>query len=213
MAHLADRLAAAGIATWSLEYRGIGDDGGGWPGTFDDVARGAAHLRALAPAHGLDLERVVVVGHSAGGHLSLWLAANRGAPLTPDAAANPVPLRGAVALAGIVDLRDYAAGTGSCNQQVVPLLGGTAAQVPERYAAASPSERLPIGVPMRLVIGSLDAIVPPAANARFAEQARTRGDAIELVVVDGAGHFDVVMPQGDAATRVQQAIGDALRGE
>lgn len=210
MAHLADRLAAAGIATWSLEYRGIGDDGGAWPGTFDDVAHGAARLRALAPAHGLDLSRVVVVGHSAGGHLALWLAARRGEPLTPSSGVEPVPLRGVVALAGIVDLREYAAGTGSCNQSVVPLLGGTAAQVPDRYAAASPVELLPLKVPVTLVIGALDAIVDPAGNARFAQQARARGDEVELVVVDGAGHFDVVMPTGAAAEQVQGAIRAAL---
>jgi len=67
-------LARAGVAAWCLEYRRVGDEGGGWPGTFEDVARGADHLRAIAPAHGLDLQRVVAVGHSAGGHLALWLA-------------------------------------------------------------------------------------------------------------------------------------------
>jgi acetyl esterase/lipase len=207
MAHLADALARDGIATWSLEYRGIGDAGGGWPGTLDDVAAGAAHLRTLAPAHALDLDRVVLVGHSAGGHLALWLGARRHVPPSSTAATYaPLPVRGVVTQAGIVDLREYAAGAGSCNQSVVPLLGGTAAQVPERYAAASPSELLPIGVPVRMVIGALDAIVPPASNERFARQARARGDDVELQVVDGAGHFDVVLPQGPAAERVQAAI-------
>ena len=213
MAHLADRLADTGIATWSLEYRGIGDIGGGWPGTFDDVANGAAHLRTLASVHALDLDldRVVAVGHSAGGHLALWLGGRRGAPLTESQQANAVPLRGVVALAGIVDLFEYVAGQGSCNQSVVPLLGGTAQQVPERYAATSPAQMLPLRVPVRLVIGALDTIVDPPGNARFAEQARAQGDEVELVVVDGAGHFDVVMPHGDAARRVLDAIRAALR--
>jgi acetyl esterase/lipase len=201
-AHLADRLAAAGIATWSLEYRGIGDAGGGWPGTFDDVALGAAHLRTVAATEPLDLERVALVGHSAGGQLALWLAAHK--PASPEPA--PLAYRGVVGLAGIVDLREYAAGTGSCNQSVVPLLGGSPEQVPARYAATSPSELVPIGVPVRLVIGSGDAIVPPASNERFAALARARGDDVALTVIEGAGHFDVVMPEGAAAEAAQRAI-------
>lgn len=194
-AHLADVLAREGIATWSLEYRGLGDDGGGWPGTFDDVAAGAAYLRVLAKTHPLDLDRVVFAGHSAGGQLALYLAAKR-----------PVATRGVVGLAAIVDLRDYAAGAGSCNQSVVPLLGGAPEAVPERYAATSPIEMASIGVPVRLVIGSVDAIVPPASNTRFAEQARAKGDDVELATIDGAGHFDVVLPSGEAAERVVREI-------
>lgn len=211
-AHLGDALARAGIATWSLEYRGIGDGGGGWPGTFADVATGAAHLRVLARSHPLDLDRVVLVGHSAGGQLALYLAASRQAsPTQPPGADAPLALRGVVALAGIVDLRDYSTGTGSCNQSVVPLLGGSPAEVPARYAATSPSELLPIGVPLHLLIGTRDAIVPPASNERFAVQARARGDDVELEVLEGAGHFDLVMPAGPAAERVQHVIRELLR--
>jgi acetyl esterase/lipase len=202
-AHLADVLARAGIATWSLEYRGLGDDGGGWPGTFDDAAHGAGYLRELAKTHPLDLDRVVLAGHSAGGQRALYLAAKR-----PVSAGGAMPLdtRGVVGLAAIVDLRDYAAGAGSCNQSVVPLLGGTPEIVPERYAATSPIEMARIGVPVRLVIGSVDAIVPPASNTRFAEQARAKGDDVELATIDGAGHFDVVLPTGAASVAVQRAI-------
>jgi len=194
-AHLADVLAREGIATWSLEYRGLGDDGGGWPGTFDDVAAGTAYLRVLAKTHPLDLDRVVLAGHSAGGQLALYLAAKR-----------PVNVRGVVGLAAIVDLRDYAAGAGSCNQSVVPLLGGAPEAVPDRYAATSPIELAPLGVPVRLVIGSVDAIVPPASNMRFAGQARPKGDDVELATIEGAGHFDVVLPTGAASDAVQRAI-------
>ena len=78
MSSLAAALTADGVATWSIEYRRVGDDGGGWPGTFDDVGAAADHLREIAAEHELDLERVVAVGHSAGGHLALWLAARHG---------------------------------------------------------------------------------------------------------------------------------------
>src|SRR5579864_1380245 len=104
--HPCAALTAAGAATWNVEYRRIGNPGGGWPGTLLDVALAADHLRELAADYGLDLDRVVTMGHSAGGHLALWLAARGRIPAgetlyTPD----PLPLRAAVALAGVADLR------------------------------------------------------------------------------------------------------------
>ena len=75
MAAMADALKGMGIATWDIEYRRLGEPGGGWPGTYGDVGRAVDHLRALATEHSLDLKRVVVVGHSAGGHLAMWAAA------------------------------------------------------------------------------------------------------------------------------------------
>ncbi|HYU42778.1 MAG TPA: alpha/beta hydrolase [Vicinamibacteria bacterium] len=103
-------LAQAGVAAWCLEYRRVGDKGGGWPGTFEDVGRGADHLREIAPSHGLDLTRVVAVGHSAGGHLALWLAARARLPeADPLRGKPPLPLRGVVGLAPIPDLARAAA--------------------------------------------------------------------------------------------------------
>ena len=126
-------LTDVGLATWSLEYRRVGDEGGGWPGTFEDVARGVDHLRRLEKDYPLDLERVVAVGHSAGGHLVLWLAAR--SLLTEDSAIagnNPLPLSGVVALAGVSDL-EAAHEQNVCGDVVARLLGGTPEQVPARY--------------------------------------------------------------------------------
>ena len=121
---LAAALTAEGYATWSLEYRRLGDPGGGWPGTFEDVARGADHLREAAKAHPLDLDRVVALGHSAGGQLALWLAARPRLPAgSPLHAAQPLRLRGVVSLAGITDLRAGAEG-GVCGDAIPQLLGG-----------------------------------------------------------------------------------------
>ena len=75
----AEALTESGIAVWNLEYRRVGNEGGGWPGTFEDIAHGADHLRVLAKEYPIDLERVISIGHSAGGHLALWVAA-RGSP-------------------------------------------------------------------------------------------------------------------------------------
>src|SRR6266496_3693857 len=101
MTCLAEDLAKRGIAAWNIEYRRIGDPGGGWPATLLDVARAADCVRILAPTYALDLDRVVTMGHSAGGHLALWLAARGRVPAQSDIApvGESLPLRGAVGLA------------------------------------------------------------------------------------------------------------------
>lgn len=208
---LAAALTRAGFATWTLEYRRIGATGGGWTATFDDVARGTDHLRALAREHPLDLDRVALAGHSAGGHLALWLAARRNLPAgSPLHAPDPLPVRGVVALAAITDLRAYGEGAGSCNAAVPQLLGGGPAAFPERYAHASPIELLPLGVPVRLVHGALDPIVPLAQSERFAERARVAGDDAQVRVVEGAGHFDVIAPFAPAWGTVERAVRELL---
>jgi len=102
---LAAEITKMGFATWSLEYRRVGNDGGGWPGTFQDVADGSDHLKKLAQEFPLDLNRVITIGHSAGGHLALWVAARH---KIPEKALlykkNPLPIRGVVALAAVGSL-------------------------------------------------------------------------------------------------------------
>lgn len=192
--HPCAALTAAGAATWNVEYRRIGNPGGGWPGTLLDVALALDYLRELAPAYDLDLGRVVTMGHSAGGHLALWLAARgripAGATLhTP----HPLPLRAAVALAGVADLR-RAWELGLSKTVVQTFLGGTPDEVPERYAMASPAALLPLGVPQVLVHGTDDASVPFEIAERYYTAAVARGDEIQLVTLPGAGHFEVVDP-------------------
>ena len=174
-------LVRHGWAVWNLEYRRLGlRSGGGWPNTFDDVRAGVGHLHALdAP---LDLDRVVCLGHSAGGHLALWAAAQRA-----------LGIRAAVAQAGVADL-SYALELRLSSGVVQRLLGGTPDEVPDRYAAASPAALVPIGVPMLCVHGALDDTVPPAVSERFAEKATLAGDACELRVFDGEDHMGHIDP-------------------
>lgn len=198
----------AGVATWSLEYRRVGDAGGGWPGTFQDVARGADYLRVLARTYPLDLRRVIVVGHSAGGQLALWLAARKRLPKdSPLYSPDPVPLRGIVSLAGITDLRRYASG---CGGAVTKLLGGSPDGEPLRYRQTSPIELLPLKVKQRLIHGLLDKIVPPEQSRDYEVAARRRGDDVRLVTVSGAGHFDLIAPQSSAWPAVREAIRSLL---
>src|SRR5262249_10526596 len=152
-AALADALRDAGLATWNVEYRRLDDAGGGWPNTLADVGAAADYVRTLAAKYPLDLGRVVATGHSAGGHLGLWLAARaRLPPKSPLYRDNPLKLSGVVALGGPGDLRDfntYAADI--CGSAVVErLLGGAPSAVPDRYASASPAELLPLKVPQVL---------------------------------------------------------------
>jgi acetyl esterase/lipase len=208
---LAAALAEAGVATWSVEYRRVGDEGGGWPGTLADVAAAADALRRIAPDHDLDLGRVVALGHSAGGHLALWLGARSGLPADdPLRGVAPLPLRGVVGLAAIPDLEAYAAPSG-CGAAVPGLLGGEPAAVRERLERASPAEMLPLGVRQVLVIGTLDPIVPAQQANGYAAAARRAGDEVEIREIEGAGHFELVDPAHPAFAVVRAAVRDLLR--
>lgn len=203
-------FADLGVAVWSLEYRRIGN-GGGWPTTFLDVAAGADYLHSVADTHQLNLNNVVAVGHSAGGHLALWLAARRrlqvDSPLfTPD----PLALVGVVALAGIPDLVD-AATVDICRGAVPELLDGTPEQVPNRYRDGSPSVHLPLGLPQHLIIGLEDQAVPTAHNERYQEQASAAGDTVELTLLPETGHFEIVTPGTAVWPVVQNAILEQLK--
>jgi acetyl esterase/lipase len=207
---LAEALTDAGVATWSIEYRRVGDEGGGWPGTFTDVAAAADFLRTMAGQHRLDPERVVAIGHSAGGHLALWLAARSGLDENDGLrGAAPVELAGAVALAGIADLAAYASPTG-CGSAVAGLLGGEPDQVPERVRRGSPMSMLPLGVPAVMITGELDTIVPGEQAESFAAAARGVGDRVAIREVEGAGHFELVDPEHEAFRTVLEAVQELL---
>jgi acetyl esterase/lipase len=203
---LAAALTEAGVATWSIEYRRVGDVGGGWPGTFADVAAATDFLRVIAVDHDLDLERVVTVGHSAGGHLALWLAGRRRLEID-DPLRGEAPLRigGVVSLAGIPDLAAYASTTG-CGAAVSALLDGEPTEVPDRVGRTSPIELLPLGIPLILVTGELDTIVPVGQAHSYQQAARRMGDTVEIREVGGAGHFELVDPAQAAFDVVRDAV-------
>ena len=202
-------LAADGYATWTIEYRRLGDAGGGWPGTFDDVALAVDHVRALAAQFPrLDTTRVVLMGHSAGGQLALW-AASRAVTDTPSplrSSGAPLTVAGVVSLAGITDLAMFGTGSSGCNGAVTPLMGGDSTAVPHRYRAVSPVERVPLSVPVRLVHGDADAIVPIAQSRDFDARNRSAGGMSEVYEVAGAGHFDLMAPSSEAWATVLHAL-------
>ncbi len=211
-APLASALTREGWATWNLEYRGVHQEGGGWPGTFEDVGRGLDAIGGSASRWLLDPSKVVAVGHSAGGHLALWAAARRGYPKgSLFHASRPLPLAGVVSMAGIVDLRAfYEYGRDPCGDREQRLMGGSPAGQPERYALASPRERLPLGVPQQLLWGAMDRIVPGRLFKDYEQAARRAGDRVESVTIEGIGHHEFGSPESAAYREIVKAIGALL---
>ncbi|HWJ34736.1 MAG TPA: alpha/beta hydrolase [Steroidobacteraceae bacterium] len=188
IAPIALDLVERGFAVWNLEYRRVGTPGGGWPGTMQDVGAGIDHLATLAAeTDAMDLSRVTVVGHSAGGHLALWSA---GQPTR-------VRLSAAVGLAPVADLRlayELRCGNGA----VETLLGGSPDQRPLRYRTTSPAEMLPLGVKQLLIHGTCDEDVPVEISRRYARAAEAAGDDIRFIELENASHMDFVDPESEA---------------
>jgi len=190
MRPLCEDLAERGWIAWNVEYRRLGHgSGGGWPTTFEDVAAAIDHLAEIRTDARLDLGRVVAIGHSAGGHLATWAAARPGLPDGAPGADPRVPVTAAVAQAGVVDLK-LAWELHLSKGVVGELLGGAPDELPERYALASPAQRVPLGVPVLLTHGGRDDIVPPEVSRAYARAARDAGDDdVELVELEDEDHF------------------------
>ncbi len=199
MSALAENLAQQGIAAWNIEYRRVGDTGGGWPNTLIDVALACDFLKTLAIEHHLDLQHVVPVGHSAGGHLAFWLAARPRLPQNSPLSytTSPLPLTGTVSLAGVVDLKhawQLALGNGATAE----LLAGSPELLADRYTLASPYELLPLHVPQVLIHGDRDDRVPIEISRRYAEKAQALGDTVTFIPLAGADHFVLIDPSSKA---------------
>jgi acetyl esterase/lipase len=183
---LADALAADGFAVCAPEYRRVGQEGGDWPGTFEDIAAAVDALPGLVGAAvggAVDLDRVVLGGHSAGGHLALWAASRDG---QAEAAA-------VVSLAGVCDLADcfrQGLGGGAAGQ----LMGGGPDQYPDRYRQADPSALLPASAPVWLVHGDADDRVPVEQSRTYAERTNAAGGWASCRVLENCGHFELIDP-------------------
>jgi acetyl esterase/lipase len=201
-----ESLAEGGLAAWNVEYRRLGIPGGGWPGTWEDLAAATDHLKDIASEYSLDLNRVVSLGHSAGGPLSLWLAGRHRLPAgNPLHRADAVPLIGAISSAGVNDLRSAYSrnmGEGVLND----LLGGGPDRFEERYASVSPPDLLPFGVPQLLIHGTRDTMVDLSVSEEHLRVARAAGDSAELVTIDGADHFQIRDPASPYWKPAREAI-------
>ena len=207
ISHLCAALTSKGIITCSLEYRRIGNSGGGWPGTFQDVSLAVDHLlEAVSSDPRVDHARTAVLGHSAGGHLALWLVSMHRVPKASRlSCAQKYRIGTAVSLAGVCDLRTaWQQRLG--NGVVTELLGGTPDQYPDRFDAGSPVELLPNGSKQILIHGTADDIVPVSQSKEFVERAEQLGDQPTLVTLRGVGHFELIDPKTDAWSSVVHVV-------
>jgi acetyl esterase/lipase len=210
MTYAANDLRGRGLAVWNIEYRRLGESGGGYPGTFQDVAAAIDRLRMLAKTYPLDLGHVEVAGHSSGGHLALWAAARGRLPKSSVLhRGHPLAIARVVSLAGIGDLNAYRQfGHGACGEpQVIDRLVATATRGPwDNFSDTSPAALLPLGVPQAVVSGALDQIVPWPFGRTYAARAAALGDTVREVTIDGAGHFDLIDPHSKAFETVRTII-------
>ena len=204
---IADDLRQRGIAVWNIDYRGVDRPGGGFPGTYRDAAAAADALRSNAARYRLDLKRLTAVGHSAGGHLALWLAAR---PRLPQSSAlrspAPLPIRTVVSLGGLPDLEQAARPPLSgCGAEVIPKISGG------RLTETSLPRLAPIGVRQVLVNGTRDRIIPNAYATDYAATMRGAGDKVAVRMVENSGHVELIAPDSAAwriaVKEIEKALG------
>jgi len=195
--HLCQALRAAGVATFNVEYRRVGNPGGGWPGTFDDIRSAYRFLRQEHSRFHLDLDRLVVMGHSAGGQLALCLAAHE------------ISLHNVISLAGVVDLKQAYA-LHLSHDAVAEFLGGNPAQVPEHYREADP---MALSIPQArqwLLHGREDETVPPEFSRNYVAHKKKAGESAQLLEIPKAGHFELIDPTAEAFKDVKNTVLSAV---
>ena len=202
MTPLAHDLARRGIAAWNIEFRRVGQEGGGWPGTFEDAAAAIDHLAGVEQ---VDTARIATCGHSAGGHLALWLAARHRLASGVGASPRVRPLA-AVSQAGVCDLER--AWRDDLGDGAVEALLGPLAESSERLAAASPAALTPLGVPQLLLHGSEDDVVLLSQSRDYCARDRLA----ELLELEGADHFDVIDADHEAWTAAREWLSVRLGG-
>ncbi len=201
----AEDLRRRGIAVWNIEYRGIDRPGGGYPGTFVDVAAAADAMRIHARRFRLDTRRVVAVGHSAGAHLALWLAARKNLPASsPLHGSTPLPISTVISLGGLPDLEEASRISNGCG------LEPSAKLADGHYGETSIPRLAPLGVPQLLINGLQDRIIPTKMATSYQSRMQAAGDRVDVRWVDRTGHVELIAPGSDSWAVTVDAIYSAL---
>ncbi len=190
--HLSAALTAKGFATWNLEYRRVGNPGGGWPGSFEDVTNGYRFIPQIAKQYKLDPTKILVMGHSAGGQLALCLAAH------------DLTVKRVISLAGVVDL-EQAYQQHLSNDAVVEFMGGKPTEVADHYREADPMQRS-IKAAQWLIQGAADDVVPPSFSRDYVQAKKKRGEDVHDLEIATAGHFDLIDPHSRAWPKVEETV-------
>ena len=192
---MAEDLSSRGFAVWNIDYRRIGHPGGGYPGTFLDVANGADEFIRIAETFNLPKDRIIAAGHSAGGHLATWIALRTQLPVESDLyTENPIHIDAVVSLAGINDLERYAKyGASPCGEKTVEQLID-AANRNDPFADTSPSELLPLHIPLVELSAAFDSPVPPFFGYHFVNDVLQTGGDADLILLQDAGHYEMIYP-------------------
>lgn len=195
---MAEDLSSRGFAVWNIDYRRIGHPGGGYPGTFLDVASGADMFRSIADEFNLPKDRIIAAGHSAGGHLATWLALRR--QISPESdlyTENPIDIDAVISLAGINDLERYARyGASPCGEKTIEQLIGLENRS-EPFTDTSPSKLLPLDIPLVEISAAFDSPVPPFFGYHFVNDILESGGEAELILLQDAGHYEMIYPPSD----------------
>lgn len=207
MNYVAEDLRRRGYAVWNIEYRGVDRPGGGYPGTFEDIAAGADALKPIATPRNLDLTRLVAFGHSAGGHLVLWLAARAATPASsPLHSLAPLPVARVVSSGGLPDLEEDHRQDICGASTVEKLTGAPTPARPDVYADTSPAALAADPVETVLINGVDDRIAPPALGADYLAKLRARGAQVRQIVEPDTGHVELITPGTAVWARTVEAI-------
>lgn len=191
--HLCAALTQSGVATWNLEYRRVGDPGGGWPGTFEDIVSGYRFIPQIAKRYNLDPSRTLVMGHSAGGQLALCLAAHE------------ATVERVISLAGVLDLQE-AHRLQLSHDAVGEFLGGTPTAMADHYREADP---MVIKIPTAhqiVVHGTIDDTVPFSFSENYEKEKKKRGEKVDLLAISKVGHYELIDPRTEAFAQVRDSV-------
>jgi len=197
-------LAERGWVVWNIEYRRLGL-GGGYPSTLEDAAAAIDHLATLED---VDTERVVAIGHSAGGHLAVWAAGRSKLAAGAPGAGPAVELAGVISLAGVLDL-GTAAREMIGNGAAIDFMGGSPDECPRRYAVADPLSQVPIPAAVRCVHARADDRVPFTESEAYAEAATVAGQDAKLLEVEGS-HFSIADTSSPAWPTIVKAVEELM---